>query len=400
MKTSIEIGRDVLGPIFYRFCYRLWLSQACYDSQQSCMLFLSRGGIRLRHYYELFLQNNRVDSPLEYKDFYTSRMAAFTANLPDNPTETSQLIAAEYNGCHITQAFKMILDKSSFNKWYKLLGKNDKEYFDSHNFSAEFLLEAIGSKDVKYKTIKEYFVLQEKLAREHFSDLTDSKENVILVDTGWSGSIINTLQNMLPETSLMALFFGRYNYGLPPKHYFGQIVGLEVEADKMSYKRPETSIFMHRHLIEGVCEIRWKSVERYVRLGKQIIPESGIAPEENIIPDDSEGLAKGIMQYINSCKSGLQAGDINKNAHQAYKKLQSLICFPKTGELEVLAFATRSADFGKDIDVPMLVKSPGETKRDKKINIAKSLWPSARVALEYKGIKRYLKQKKYIKKHS
>lgn len=387
------IGHDVLGPIFYRFCYKLYLSQHQQRQDTTMFLFLSRGGLRIRAFYEAFLKANGLNDAPPFADFYVSRMALIKSNLHDHYDEVAEELLAEYNGFTIDDAFNAFFQPEQYQQW-----RSCRHDFDIEAKVGRQMLDRAILADSEDACLARTFLARERdNYLKYLSETTGERTNLFVIDTGWSGSIPRYMQLMNPERSVTALFVGRYNYGKPEPAWFSRIVGLEAQAQDFSPRFPITSIFLNRHLVEGVCEVRWPSVTGYrVAPYGKVTAFEGPAPEERILPDASEHHAAGILRHISSAKAGMHLGMINDQADHAAKTLKKKLMYPRKRDLPLFSVAPRSADFGKEISVSFFkepVKAPWHLRA--KIRQSRdSLWQTGQLALEF-GLLRHVVQFAY-----
>src|SRR5690606_2417371 len=141
--------------------------------------------------------------------------------------------------------------------------------------------------------------------------------------------------------------------------------------------------FLNRHLIEGLCEIRWPSVTGY-----QLNAEGGVesyegpAPESHVMPDDSEPHASGVFQYLKEAENGMNYEAINLKADHVARLLKKRLMYPAQKDLPLLSVPTRSADFGKELDVPFFAEPvrPAFRFRSKLRQVRNSLWKPGQLA--------------------
>jgi hypothetical protein len=313
-------------------------------------------------------------------------MSVFKASLLDRTQYVSTQIAKEFAWQNVQNSIHMLIPSDIFNEWQNLLSTDQKKYWSEKIIEPSDICSLISAEKASNHPLIDYFRKQKIFLERHMHETIREHKQALLVDTGWSGSIVDSLQTAFPDISMMAHFFGRYNYGAPPLPWFPQVIGIELEADGYDFRHPVTSIFLHRHLIEGVCEVRWRSVEGYSLNNElQLVePEGGFMPESARRPNHQEPLAAGVERYLCECKSGLRAARIHQNAHQAALKLRRLICYPKPKEVRSITVSHRSADFGKELDVPVLSEPAPLNKLRQKFNqIHHGLWPQGQIALEF-----------------
>lgn len=381
IKLAEYYGHDLLGPIFYRFCYKLLLSQSCYSPDDTCILFLSRGGVRLRLFYEHFLSANKIQSMLNYKDFYVSRMAVIKSSLINRDKEDILYLVSEYSGYSLYDMLEAFLSEVEFSRWQCMA--HSYNVYERVDF--ESLNNAIFGDCSSSLYLRGVFEEQSRLYKEYLNSILGEATNVLVVDTGWSGTILNFMMKLDPSRNYLGLYFGRYNYGKAYPVWFRNLVGLEVQAFNFTPKSPITSLFLNRHLVEGICEIRWHSVSGYKHSSNSVVPFEGVSPEENVKPGNNEFQALGVQKYLIAAENGLNFEQIEYAANKAAKKLSRKILYPKSFEVPLLSTYSRSADFGKNIDVSYFVppiKKPFSI-RQKLSQAPKSLWHAGQLALEF-----------------
>lgn len=380
--TIRKINHDLLGPIFYRFCYKLYLGQRCQPAGDSSVLFLSRGGIRLRAFYEAFLNVNRLESPRPYDDFYVSRMAAIKVNFVEHYGLVVDDFLREYAYFSVDDTLKAFLQPNEYSAWRSC----DSDFDSAQRLDRPLMDQVLWGVSAASQYLRKVLQGERDNYLRYLDEVLGGHRHVMVVDTGWSGSILRYMQAADPGREYTALLFGRYNYGNASPPWFAQVVGVEVQHMDFDPAMPITSIFLNRHVIEGACEIRWPSVTGY-RIGGRNSVESheGAAPADRILPDDSEPHACGILAYIREGRSGLNFELIDCSADRAAKKLCRRLMYPRKMDVLALSMEARSADFGKNINVPYFVQytHTGLTFREKLKRSRKSLWPAGQLALDF-----------------
>ena len=375
-------NHDLLGPLFYRFLFKLYLTQFAYDSNDTGILFLARGGLRIRTYYQRFLEANKLESQIPYEDFYVSRMALIKASMISLYEIVRHEFLREYCQFSLGQVVSSFWGKPAYAVWGKMPGASDHHIYLDQNSLCQLLWSDTESADY----LRQLLLEQQELYLEYLKEALGEKRNVIVVDTGWSGSILNYMQSLDKEREYTAQYFGRYNYGQSELPWFNKVVGVEVEAHDFNRKKPVTALFLNRHLIEGLCEIRWPSVTGYQRMENgRPGPIEGFAPEECVSPIPGEAQADGVMKYIGEAKDGLDIQKIHEAGETAARQLCRRLMYPNKGDLKIFSVETRSADFGKNLDVPVFL-APSRNLfglQMKLKNIKDSLWPVGQITLEF-----------------
>jgi hypothetical protein len=377
-----KANHDLLGPLFYRFLFKLYLTQVAYDSNDTAILFLARGGLRIRAYYQRFLEANKLESPIPYWDFYVSRMALIKASMISHYENIKNDFLTEYCQFSPGEVVSSFWGKPVYDAWVNMPGARDPHiYLDQDSLNALLWTDSESS-----DFLRRILLDQQKLYFEYLNEIIGGKKNLITVDTGWSGSIFNYMQSLDNEHNYTGQYFGRYSYGKGELPWFNKLIGVEVEAPNFNRKKPVTALFLNRHLIEGLCEIRWPSVTGYQRLENgRSGPIEGLASEEFVLPLPEEPQAYGVMRYISEAKDGIDIQKIHESGENAVGQLCRKLMYPSKEDLEIFSVETRSADFGKNLDVPVFI-APIRDVFDLKLkveNIKNSLWPVGQITLEF-----------------
>lgn len=376
-----SISYSVLGPVFRMFCLRLRLVEQF--KAGAPLLFLSRGGIRLHHFYRLYLSTNSLVPISPATDFYISRMAAFRALLAGGSQYAAREICKEYRAYSLRDAMECFLPAEVYAGWLELF---DQEHSPESpvRLEAAWLLDYLAEEQPSALHLSSHLKQQKALLTSHFSEATAGGKDVIPVDTGWSGSIVHSMRQLFPDSTFTACFFGRYNYGKAHPPWFDSISGLIMQHDRYQWLLPQSSFVFHRHVIEHVCEPHWPSVEYYVLDGSTVYPGSGNIPEHICRPGDDEPLARGVADYIaQNPVAGIHSA--MKEYNHAMRRLARLLCFPGRETALALGGISRSADFGRDLDVPVLIAAgplSGKLKR-----LAGALWQNGQAALEFRVLR-------------
>ena len=382
MERISNANHDLLGPLFYRFLFKLYLTQFTYDSNDTVILFLARGGLRIRCYFQRFLEANRLKSHVPYSDCYVSRMAVIKVNLISHFETVYHDLLREYYCKSIKETVSSFWGQYVYDEWAQKSGAGDPD----NSFNQDSLNQLLWAKTESADYLRRLLLEQQELYLEYLQGFLGEKKNVVVVDTGWSGSVLHYMQSVDNERHYTAQYFGRYNYGRGDLPWFNKVIGVEVEAHAYNRKKPVTALFENRHLIEGLCEIRWPSVTGYQRMGDgRPGPIEERAPEECVSPLPEEAQAYGVMKYISEAKDGLDIQKIHESGEIAARNLCRRLMYPDTDDLKNFSVETRSADFGKNLDVPVFL-SPTRNVfafKMKLKNIKNSLWPVGQITVEF-----------------
>lgn len=381
MSLAYDLGYQTLGPVFRFFCHRLRLIERYKKGVP--LLFLSRGGLRLHHFYGTYLEANALEPLSPARDFYISRMAAFRALLAQQSCYAADEIAREYGYQPVGGVMRCFLPDTVFNRWQKAFEKRGDD--PEQPVSAGFLLRSQLGDCAHGAVFREHTIEQRALLAELFAQLRDGDDEAILVDTGWSGSIVKALQDLFPEIAITAAYFGRFNYGKPQPPWFHSITGLVLQHENFSPTAPQSALVFHRHLIESVCEPPWPSVEYYRRHGDEVIPASGIMPEGLKIPSEGEDVARAIGDYLGH-ECAATPAQLVRDYHSAIHQLSRILKYPTRQQALAFGMPPRSADFGRALNVPVLLaRTEGGSAA---YRLKHSLWRQGQAALEFGLLRR------------
>lgn len=380
MSMQYDFGYQVLGPVFRLFCYRLRLIEQY--KRQTPVLFLSRGGIRLHYFYQQYLGANKLALIAPRHDFYISRMAAFSVLLSLGSRYAAEEIAKEYAFQPIGSVMRFFLPQEEFISWHGGLMAAGED--PAVPVSADYLMKLASGFRPHETSFQSHIARQHDLLVEYFGTLMGAQREAILVDTGWSGSIIKSLQDIFPDVDFTAAFFGRFNYGKPPPRWFDSITGLVMQNEHYNPLKPQSAIVFHRHLIESLCEPAWQSVQYFERRGGIVQPASGIMPERVKAPAAEEAIAGAVRDFIFS-KPVTSPEHVVAEYHVAIKRLARILKYPRAQEARLFGVPPRSADFGRDMMVPVLL--PVSTTGRRIDRIRQSLWHQGQAALEYGSLR-------------
>ncbi len=109
------------------------------------------------------------------------------------------------------------------------------------------------------------------------------------------------------------------------------------------------------------------------------------AEEDKIAPIENEPQAFGVAKYIKNAENGLDIEKIHRSALNASKRIEWRMIYPTKKDTIAFSVQTRSADFGKDLDVPVFrPKEKGLWNfREKIRNVNESLWPNGQICREF-----------------
>ena len=385
-KGAIYFGKNILGPIFYDFCAKLhwYLERNVIQNRHNyTLLFMARAGLRLRYLYQLYRKLNKLPSICLEEDLYISRLSCVKGCLTNDFDYVVEIIVGEYKNRPIIDVFKRIID---------LELNLDQRWFSIPTSKASF--QQIYAESDCSSLINTYFREQSQLFTQYIHNFSQNRQRIFLVDSGWTGRTQAMLMRAFPETEWTGLYFGKWAYGKPHPEHFPSIVGLCLDDSVHHKSHPRAALFHYHNLIEDPLEIDFPSVKEYVYEQKTglVLPNTDIAAESIIAPNDTDTHFQGIIEYFQTCQQS-ELDKISQAANLAYKQLNLLIRFPSKLDLEMMIVGDRSADFGKDTSYPILLQSGKGNLIAKRRRLIRSLWKEGQVALEFPPVMAYIIQR-------
>ncbi|MEQ1867464.1 MAG: glycosyltransferase [Micropepsaceae bacterium] len=207
----------------------------------------------------------------------------------------------------------------------------------------------------------------------------------LLVDTGWQGRSQNLLTRAFPEIDWWGAYFGRSGTPSSDRTNWHKMIGIAFESDQFDPARPQTCVVLNRHLIENLFEPAGRSIEWLAE------PEAGVvvAPDaDSVLADaptrESDPIFSGVLSHLETLQDGNKPSLLRRHAAEAWSRIARMTLHPAPGDLALFDAVERSADFGRDLKVPMLL--PKEVRFDgdtPDLRIRDALWPCGQAAVEY-----------------
>jgi len=375
LKERKLFGRDLLGPILYDFCYRLRLYQMAFPPQDSVALYMTRGGLRLKYLFDIFLEVNGHTAHQPQHVFYTSRLAAAKGCLTHDLDFVSNIITREFIGKDVGSMLSSLMPGMNLSLKPEIASqKPDREVFKNlYSAKAEYGHE-----------IRTYFGKQAALMRKYVDSLAGARKHVLLVDTGWTANTQAMLMRSYPERNWFGLYFGRWDYRkIKPVHFYN-VVGISVDGIDYVKADYKTALFFYHHIIEDPLEVLLPSVETYCEnLATGKIEANVQYPEHLIAPAKAnDDVFCGMVEYFRNTKTR-DHFLISRESENAFRKLAKKILNPSPRDIVVMQVRDRSEDFGKHGKVSVLRQQPLSNLKDKIKNIYYAIWKQGQVTKEF-----------------
>lgn len=374
------LGHDLLGPVFHRWLAGLHQYVGFFDGPDTVFLYCARAGVRIKTLYDLYLRGTGfAPGAGRHELFWVSRVSVTKGVFHRDPDRAADAIAREYLHRPMSELVTGLL-------------RHNPDYFAEVDVQARELA-AHGENFPGFmksdfpaaKVLRRYFADCGKAFDAYLAEIVGDASRAVLVDSGWQGSTQSLLRHAYPETAWKGLYFGRILTDSHDHEIVPEVVGLMFEAEHYNPARPVTALTLHRHLVETILEPNGRSVEE-IPAGKfDDRAQRLIATNRNAVPDPVEDrLYLGIRTYIEE-NAGAGLAEIEARYQAVLPDLARIITTPVREEALALYCKSRSADFGKSLNVPVLIAADDPRFTDAHSRIRHALWPQGQVALEYSG---------------
>lgn len=374
-----DFGYSLMGPVMAEYLMKLNGFIRFFEEVRGAkVLFVSRAGIRIRRALEVYLNTigESLSGDVDY--FWISRLMVAKGTWKRNRENAIAILSGEFHHATI---------RDFANAMYRHFGL--PEGFPADHSS----LDQPGSKLARFfgeggpaaYAISSYFTEQSEFFEQYLSDLMGDRKTALLIDSGWAGTAQRLLADAFPEIDWWGAYFGRSGFENTNRKYWRKMIGLVFEQDTYEYDKPETCTILHRHMIEDLLEPSGESIERLVRDedGRICAPEArGILADS---PDrESDPIFTGVLNYLYKLPDGNSPASLHKAARKAWEKIARIVALPDREETRIFSSVTRSADFGKNLKVPLLLPPKNRHEGDSPDQrIRDALWQPGQAALEY-----------------
>ena len=375
---SHHIGYDLLGPVVQRWLLALHQHLLYHDDGSTAPLFCARAGLRIAELYGIFARERGRKAPAP-RTLWTSRIAVAKGvfGRPGGRDRSVELLTREYYHEPLRDlALGLVRHRPDV---FDGLDLGDRA-LDAHGHNFPGWLTVNGPVQRRLRD----FLEESSVAFDaELRRLLDGCERALLIDSGWQGTAQSLLAAAYPDIAWRGLYFGRI---LTPRHdprIVPDCIGLLFEAESYDPARPETAFVRHRHLIEALLEPNAPSVEDIRNGPAGDAAERMIAACCGAVPDpQTDALYLHVRKYVED-HSGQDIVGILSSYATSMPALARTIVRPRREEVAVMAAKARSADFGKDFSVPVVIEAEAGQPHGPEERIRKALWPEGQIALEY-----------------
>lgn len=374
---TFQFAYDTLGPIFAAYLDRLDQHIRHFTLDHNArILFVARAGLRIRALYRAWLGARNRCEPEGLDYLWTSRLACAKGIWSRDWTELVKLIERELPEANLGEIIGAI-SKGTISP-----GFDDPYFATSSNEFARF----IWSDDPIACGLRGHLEEQSVLFESMLAAARQGSERVVLVDSGWQGTLQAALSRAFPNTDWWGLYLGAIPSSIVGSHR-QQMLGLVYDGESWDPSRPETAMILHRHLFEALLEPNVPSITALSRDAKgQLFVREAAALLADSPSEEDDPLFGGVMAAISqpvACEGAFRV-NLHSRARQAHRDLARILSEPRREEVELLCPSPRSLDLGRD-GAMQVVLSPATAppQQSAEDRILAALWPTGQIALEY-----------------
>lgn len=361
-----DFVEQCLGPIINTYLNRLHAYAIQCNDKNHTILFATRAGIRIQELYLTWLKYKGLKPPNNLKILQASRMLSIKAAYNIAPEIAITAIGGELSGSSLPDVIKSVITSTNFNQ------------LDSHAIPSMPLHEFMETDHEAAIYTRNYLQKQSAQYKAYLQSLVGRSKRLILIDSGWKGTSQLLLESAFPEYEWEGLYFGCIGktsiLGKEP----GAMHGIIFNSDRYDPDIPETSIILHRHLIESLFEPALQSCEEIVGDSQNLSMEPDLS---EIDPWDATYVE--VLDYITKYATE-NLSVVTLKYDKATIQLAKSLCYPVLQDLETACGKHRSHDLGREGAVPVFFKPVDRFQGDSKaLRIEQAIWQTAQVALEY-----------------
>ena len=277
------------------------------------------------------------------------------------------------------------LGDEKFKEYLAIINEKKIEKLTSNNANYKNILELFDFNGDIY--LRNYVKSQYSYIQKYWKSYISPSDNVGLIDTGWSGTIVFYFKLLFPSYNIQAFFIGKSTYNKAPSEFHKDVHGIMFDTAEFVIGQGFSYLIENRHIIESIFEPKHPSTESYILIDDIVQPNCGLINSSDILGDENS-LFFYIYKNINDIK------EISYLPGLKYK----ILC-PSKSDLDFYLSIERSADFGKNINVSLLSAPSVFYAFPQKIRSVKSaLWLQGQVVSEFGFLGRlFLFFKYYLK---
>lgn len=376
-----QFAADLLGPVFFTFCHRLWLYHTAVRQSPARALFLARGGLRLLELYRRFLEIQNFTPPIACHPLMVSRLMATKAGLTLAPALAMVSLMREHRRSTLGELIGALSPSvgESLNDVY---GTSPSLHAQCTELS---FYQFLNSRHPSVAALQSHLEEQTLLLSEHLTEAAGDARQLVLCDTGLFASTQALLMACYPRFTWSGTYFGRANYRCESAPHHAHAFGLIVDLDRASTWAPESVFLRYWHLCEMPLEPNLPTVTHYVRDPTSGRVRSNLEqPDwEVAVTDGDNPFFAGVLDYFNSARPQ-SAESINTACASALQELHCRVCQPTLKDVAAMTVGCRSPDFGRTGSVPVVTLSKGRQSLAIKLRaVRKSLWREGQIRVSF-----------------
>ena len=378
-----KIGYSLLGPVVHRWLMALDQYVSYFDDGDTRFLYCSRAGGRIAALYDIYLEGQGRTRGASHQMFWVSRMALCKGTFDQNPTRASQVIESEYYHQTVRHAVAGLMRNADQDELDRLLSGADLKT-PGYDFGTW-----IDSGSPAAKTTRTYLKASSTAFDSYLQECVDGADRAVLIDSGWQGTSQSLLTRAYSDITWQGLYIGRILTSHHDTHIVDQVIGLLFQGESYDPEFPETAITAHRHLFETLLESNGPSIEEIVGGPRSEIAKTQIEQNQRDTPSKSnDELFLYVRDYL-TAHTDSSFAEILARHQKAMPALARILVQPTQSEAKAILCKPRSADFGRDIVVPVLNPTEEDTAEtadlDADQRVQQALWTQGQIALEYEG---------------
>ncbi|MER2515401.1 MAG: hypothetical protein ABTR92_03175 [Candidatus Accumulibacter phosphatis] len=382
--TRRQFATEVLGPIFYAYCHRLWLFQMGTDKASTVALFAARGGLRLLALYDRFLAIQRVSSPVRCHPFMISRLAAAKGCYCSAPEVVREQVVRIFRAQTIGTLAGALIPSGTKPPIQLMPGEVSDKLMGAPVSTETF--DALVNSDSEYgRWLRQHLEEQGDLLRDYVLELAGTNSRILLCDTGLYGCTQAMLAAANSELDWTGVYFGKANYtGEFARHHLDAF-GLVFGRDHPSLFVPATAFLRYWHICEMPMEPPLPSVAYYFRGHEgQTLCNIEARSLKSVVETPGNPYYEGICDFFDAHVEPQPATEINRDFRLATKRLQRLIYLPAEKDVHAMTVGSRCPDFGRQGEIPAMVAVTPKTTTAKKVFLVRdALWQEGQTRLAF-----------------
>ncbi|MBN8605802.1 MAG: glycosyltransferase [Caulobacterales bacterium] len=374
-----EFGYRKLGPVVADYCARLLAHALSFEREQDGkVLFVARAGVRIRTALEAFAATAEIDLPTRADYLWASRLMVAKGVWRRSRARALQVLGKEFAYAPLKDFVAAMFRHEGLPRDLDL---NDPALAQrASNLEAFF-----ASGGPAARAVDQHLVEQSELFDAYIAKLLGDHELALLIDTGWQGTAQSMLDEAFPDVTWWGAYFGRFSTDATDKRGWSRMIGVVTEHGQFDPAWPESCVVLHRHMIEHLFQPTGLSIERLAPGADGVIssPEAASVLLDKVDRENSPMFA-GVLDYLAKLPDGVGPAALRARAHTEWRNIARAVVLPSKDDVEVFADITRSADFGRSIEVPLLLPTRNRHRDDSpEARVRDSLWHAGQLALEY-----------------